>query len=273
MPGRDDFAIIRARLFADDRAHQAATLYVESGIALEATALAAVVGHIAEIGVWASRETDDGVLPGDGIGVVSVATMSPRSVAVIVVRVLTQCALMRVHGQGLYVCGFADCYSAIYKKRERDREYASQARYQRKDRVSRRRRRDVGATSGRSRDDVGTESDCTAAAAAAAAESESPPSAAGDSASPPPDTASANGHDRPLTECESQLAGIVIDCLARHQGCDDAEQRFGFEMRKALRQGLAEPKDVRDMIAKYSPRKGIRESVGVALNVKRAIDS
>jgi len=129
MPGREDFSIIRARLFADPRAHEAALAYLDAGIAAEATALAAVVGHVAMLGLWASRETDDGVLPGDGRAAFAAATLSSGRPADIPIRCLVGAGLLRAaDGGGLYLVGFRDCYEDLLRRRARDRNRKAEAR-------------------------------------------------------------------------------------------------------------------------------------------------
>jgi hypothetical protein len=168
MPGRDDFAIIRARLLADERAHKAAALYVERGLAVEATALATIVGHVACFAVWATRETDKGILPGDGVAAASVALMVPPSTARLVVDALREAQLLRGLDVGTYLVGFRDCYSALFNKRKADRHRLAQARRSKR-LASKKGRRDQDATSSRRRAGVAPGSRTTAAAAAAAA--------------------------------------------------------------------------------------------------------
>lgn len=158
MPGREDFAIIRARLLADERAHKAAAEYVARGIAVEATSLSTVIGHVAQLSLWAMRETNSGILPGDGVSTVSVATLSPRSVAQEVVNCLVSAELLRVKATGLYIAGFRDCYSSIVAKRKADRARVASKREEEK---SRRSRGDVAATSERRSGDVAAESQRT----------------------------------------------------------------------------------------------------------------
>lgn len=128
IPGREDFAIIRARLLADPRAMTAADAYVDAGIAVEDTATATVVGHIASLGLWTSRETDDGILPGDGIAAFRVAATCTRRVADLALTCLLQAKLLRRIRGGLYLVGFSECYAPIIRRRARNRENAVQAR-------------------------------------------------------------------------------------------------------------------------------------------------
>jgi len=128
MPGRDDFAIVRAGLLTDARAHAAAELYIQAGLATEHTALAAVVGHVAMLALWASRDTYDGVLPCDGMIAASAALFAPRATAKTIVESLTTAGQLRKSRRGLYLVGFRDCYSAIRNKREVDRLRKAQDR-------------------------------------------------------------------------------------------------------------------------------------------------
>lgn len=128
MAGREDFGILRSRFLTDDRAGRAADLYAEKGLAREDMALATVCGHITQLGLWAMRETDDGVLPGDGVAVVNHATLMPRSACRLVIELLTEAKLLRPVEGGLYLVGFLDCYASILNQRASNREYARNAR-------------------------------------------------------------------------------------------------------------------------------------------------
>lgn len=170
MPGRDDFAIIRARLLADPRARSAARAYVALGLAVKETSLGTIVGHVACLGVWASRETDDGVLPGDGVAAFIAATYVQDEAAERCVAALVESGLLRPSEGGYYVTGFLDCYRAILAKREADRARIAKKRAARKGddemaddgvleaesedvaAMSQRRRNGVAATSQRCRD-------------------------------------------------------------------------------------------------------------------------
>lgn len=160
MPGAEHYAIIRARLLADERAHRAAKLYVEAGIAVEATSLATVVGHVAMIAVWAFRETTNGVLPGDGVSTVMVATFADRATAEKSAKSLLDAGLLRKKTSGVYVVGFQDCYKTKFKKRKRDQARNKEVRANGEGQkrsgdvaaTSRRRSGDVAATSPRRSD-------------------------------------------------------------------------------------------------------------------------
>jgi hypothetical protein len=205
MPGREDFAIIRARLVADERAHKAAAEYVACGLAVEATSLSTVVGHIAQLSLWAMRETNSGILPGDGVSTIGVATLSPRSVAQEVAKCLISAGLLRAKGTGLYIAGFRDCYSSIVAKRKADRARVASKREEQK---SQRSRGDVAATSERRSGDVASVSQrtvpCRAVPDRAEAE-EKPPSASGGSSKASPLT------DKERDELDAACRAIHID--------------------------------------------------------------
>jgi hypothetical protein len=130
MPGRNDFAIIRARLFADERTHAAARLYVAAGLAAEPTAVAAVVGHIAALGVWAIRETDDGVLPGTGsIPLAGTAFLSMGDASKAVTALADAGFLKSGTSCGsVYLAGFRDAYGSLMRERETARKRAAARR-------------------------------------------------------------------------------------------------------------------------------------------------
>lgn len=122
MAGRDDFGILRSSLFTDDRARAAAELYAARGLAVEDTALATVAGHIGMLGLWAMRETDDGVLPKDGLAVVEDVTRTSRGRARVILQTLTDAGLLRQSGSGIYLVGFKDCYESIIERRDGNAE-------------------------------------------------------------------------------------------------------------------------------------------------------
>lgn len=129
MAGREDFAIIRARFLSDERAHTAASLYVERGVAHHATALACVVGHIAMLGVLASRDTDDGILTPTQITVATMSFGCPPDVRRTITECLIEAGLLREVGDGtLYLVGFTDCYADLIRRRKRDRRRKREAR-------------------------------------------------------------------------------------------------------------------------------------------------
>lgn len=139
MPGRRDFGILRSSFFSDARALRAATLYVERGLAVAPHGFATVSGHVVLFGLWAMRETDDGVLPEDGIAAAYDALRLSPEDCTKVIAALVDAKLLRRVPDGLYLVGFEDCYSQVLGKRRRDRD---------------RPRGDIGATSERHRGDI-----------------------------------------------------------------------------------------------------------------------
>ena len=146
MAGREDFGIVRSRLLTDPRARVAASSYLKAGLTTNPRfALSAVVGHVAMLGLWAMRETDDGILPGDGLAVTEVATLTSPDEAAIVVQALRDAELLREATGGLYLVGFRDCYLPILDRRTANAEHnrlarleAAQARQEAADRVAQR---------------------------------------------------------------------------------------------------------------------------------------
>lgn len=128
MPGREDFAIIRSGLLTDERAHAVAAEYVRRRWAKEPYALATVVGHVAMLGLWASRETEDGILPGDGVTAAWAALMQPRDEVRAILEVLTTHGMIRDVDGGRYLVGFRDCYAPLLQRRAKNRENAAKAR-------------------------------------------------------------------------------------------------------------------------------------------------
>ena len=148
MPGREDFAIIRARFLADARLHRAADLYVAAGLAVSDTAIPTVIGHVAMIGLWAVRETDAGILPSDGAAALCVAFMQNGAVTKQALAALLDAGLLRKEPNGVYLVGFRDCYAPIIAKRENARAYNRRQRDKSEQRKGKRKRRDnVGSTS------------------------------------------------------------------------------------------------------------------------------
>lgn len=128
MAGRNDYGVLHSEFLADDRAHRAAELYVERFGVPEAFALAAVVGHHTELGLWAMRETDDGVLQGDGVAALHVATLMPRSACRPVVDVLVEVGLLVRCDAGVAIVGFQAAYASVLGRRAQNRDAAARAR-------------------------------------------------------------------------------------------------------------------------------------------------
>lgn len=133
MAGREDYAIVRARAISDPRLLRAAELYVETKLAREETALAAVLGHVACLGLWASRETSDGILPGDGVSMVRAATASTTSVARRIVTCLRAEDVDLITSEGcennqLRLRGFVEAYRPLIEERLRKARWAQEKR-------------------------------------------------------------------------------------------------------------------------------------------------
>lgn len=158
MAGREDFGILRSGFLTDDRAGLAADLYTAKGLAREDMALATVCGHIVQLGLWAMRETDDGVIPGDGVAAIHQATMMPRSACRTVIELLLEAKLLRTEKGGLYLVGFVDCYASILNQRAANREYARNNRKTAPPKVE---TEPKNSTSAPRRTDVGSPSDTT----------------------------------------------------------------------------------------------------------------
>lgn len=122
MPGREDFAIIKARLFGDDRAHAVAADLVRLGLAKQPCELLTVIGLVAALGLWTSRETSNGVLPGDGVSALRAALGVDESHAKALLKSLRRRELLRKAPNGFYLVGFRDCYRPLVRKRRKDKE-------------------------------------------------------------------------------------------------------------------------------------------------------
>lgn len=136
MAGRQEFSKIQARALTDPRVLRAADLYVERRIAREETAHATVIGHIGMLGLLAMRATDDGRIPGDGVGFVRAATMTSPKLAAIIASILKQddVDLLTRDERGLRLRGFVEAYQPVIERREAD---AARARTSRERKASR----------------------------------------------------------------------------------------------------------------------------------------
>lgn len=128
MPGRDDYGALRSSALTDPRFHSAADAYVKAGLSHDDVAIATVCGHVAMLGLWCMRETDDGVLPGDGVWAFHQATFVPRSECPRILGILRVAGLLKDTPRGLYVTGFNDCYASIIRRRTENRELAREKR-------------------------------------------------------------------------------------------------------------------------------------------------
>lgn len=128
MPGRKDFGILRSSFSGDARAQHAAELYAARGFAAEDFAFATVAGHIVQLGLWTMLQTDDGVLPGDGLAAAKDATRMDKGPARDMLAALLEAKLLRQVDGGLYLVGFEDCYRPIIGRREQNRRASEKAR-------------------------------------------------------------------------------------------------------------------------------------------------
>ena len=122
MAGRNDFGILRSDFLTDPRADRAAELYTERLGVPEDLALATVSGHITILGIWAMRDSNAGILPGDGLAVVRDVTRTSRSRARDVMNILLEVGLLRAVEGGVYLVGFRDCYEPILERRAANAE-------------------------------------------------------------------------------------------------------------------------------------------------------
>ena len=285
MPGRKDFGILRSSFHYDARAHRAAVLYVERGIAVDPHGFATVAGHVVQLGLWAMRETDDGVLPGDGTAAAADALRLHLPEVAPVLAALRDAGLLRADLDGLYLVGFVDCYAPILGKRLRDRS--------RPDRAAG--RSDVGATSrdvepvsnGHPPDDVATEptaagrSDVGAtsrdvdgppgtrartrasgrAVPAVPCRSELPsptPSLDGKGIEELRSPVATNGHARP-TESDRRACGAILSIEARLPQNANLEhltpdQRVAIERLKRFRASALADDEVRDLVVRFESK-------------------
>lgn len=142
MAGRNDFGILRSSFLTDHRAHRTATLFAERGLATPDHSFAAVCGYVVMLGLWAMKETDDGVLPGDGIRATLMASAVPVEAARQVVQAFLDGGLLRpTPDAGLYLVGWRDCYDPIRERRaanaEANRLAREEARIEREERQRR----------------------------------------------------------------------------------------------------------------------------------------
>jgi hypothetical protein len=133
MPIREDFAIVKARALSDPRLLRAAELYVEKKLAREETALATVIGHVACLGLWTMRETDDGTVTGDGLSTVRAATGTTTRVARVILECLRSEGVDLVTSEGCEVGrvrlrGFVDAYRPVVMDRQRKAKWAQERR-------------------------------------------------------------------------------------------------------------------------------------------------
>jgi len=158
MAGRDDYGILRASLVTDLRTRRAAAAMVEKGLAVSATSVQTVCGVCTLLGLWFSRETDDGTVLGDCVLEMALATASvgcPPDVHRTVIDILVDAGLL-ARGDDpqphVRLVDFEDWYGPLAAARMRDRE-RKRAKRSKPKRASQGRPKDVRGTSeGRPRD-------------------------------------------------------------------------------------------------------------------------
>ena len=245
MPGRRDYSIVWARAITDARVLRAAELYQEHRLARAETAHAAVLGHLAVMGLWCSRETDDGSLPGDGIAAIRAATMSSPTVAKKILEILSAPDVDLLTreplgggepGPSLRLRGVQEAYYPLLAKREGNRARAAKWREGKK--VT----RDVTRT-----DSVMSRPQCGTTGPDRTGEERNPPSPLhdGGSASSHPN-GNGTAHPPPTaTRLLTPADRAVLETLDRLAG-----EKWGFQGReferlrgakKALAAGTADP--------------------------------
>lgn len=124
MPGRRDYGSLANKALTDQRFKAVATLLRKDPKLLAALAVVTARGIMPHLGLWALRETDDGVLPGDGVEAVRFALGIDEADAEKVVKALRHplSRLMKGAKGGLYLAGFRDLYGPVVKARDKNRE-------------------------------------------------------------------------------------------------------------------------------------------------------
>lgn len=250
MPGRRDYSIILARAVTDARILRAAELYVEAGIAHEDTAHAAVLGHIAMLGVWASRESDTGELPGDGVAVVRASTITTPKVARAILAALSAPDVDLVTRDGnatgpLRLRGFAEAYAPLLVKREGNRVRSERWR-------NKQQRREPDVT----RDVTRTQRvECGTRGPERTGEERIPPSPHdnGGGSSPSAPTANGNGHDHLSRPDAAVLAMLLKKFASKHPNglFDTKPERERFDRIKAASN---DPDEARKVIDEFTPQ-------------------
>jgi hypothetical protein len=242
MPGRRDYSIIWARAITDARILRAAELYAEARIAKEDTAHAAVLGHVAMLGLWCSRETDDGSLPGNGIAAVRAATMSTPRIARAILDVMTHPEVdLITRGPepepSLRLRGVREAYEPLFKKREGNRSRAQKARSNAD--VTRDVTRDVGVTCGtRGPERRGEESRDTP----------QPPAGAGGTTGGIEASPSRSTTKAPLTSADADVfRAIIRRCRTTNLGTLEQRARV-VRLSDEMRAGRLDPDDARAII-------------------------
>lgn len=124
MAGRGDFGVIKSRALTDQRFRDLARELRKDTRLLEALAQVTARGLVAHLGLWAMRETDDGILPGDGVLPLSAAAGVGEADAERAVALLRAAGveLLRPAEGGLYLTGFLEAYEPVLRERFRGRD-------------------------------------------------------------------------------------------------------------------------------------------------------
>lgn len=232
MPGRDDFAIVRSSLLTDERTHRAAEEYVKRKWATPDTAVPLVVGHVALIGLWTSRETDNGVLPGTGTIPVMAALMTSRTHATAVIEILRSVGLLRDVEGGVYACGWSDCYAPIIERRERDRVRKAKDR-----------------SSGHPADVQGMSSGCPGAPTGPTGpDRPNPPVPTDSGGSRTPSSEGRNGHDPTLKTIKGALA--MAEVIRNGKDVSGDRRAAAKAITEAIKAGTASTSQIEEFVNK-----------------------
>lgn len=130
MPGRRDWGALTSQALTDRRFRILAQRLREDPALLAELALVTARGLAPHLGLWAVRETDDGILPDDGVEAIQYATGLPTNTAEKVVQLLQEPAvgLLRPVAGGLYLAGFLDTYEPLVRARAQAKARVAKAR-------------------------------------------------------------------------------------------------------------------------------------------------
>lgn len=126
MAGRNDFAIIRSEALGNEHVCELADALVAAELVTEQAAISAALGVVAQLGLWAYRETDDGILTRRGVSRALASTGRLLDVC------WTSSVLRTIDDRTKAVRGFDDCYGDYVRRRKRDAERKRVARRTRK---------------------------------------------------------------------------------------------------------------------------------------------
>lgn len=154
MPAPKHFGVVMAQAITDPRVIRAAKMYEERRLAKPHFAHAAVLGHLAMIGLWCHRDNDDGFLPGDGVVAVCAALVVGTDLAKTIIGILShpEVDLLTTSPEGASqtptdpsstpcqtlvdpsspprrrIRGFRDAYAPLLKKRDGNRDRQARRR-------------------------------------------------------------------------------------------------------------------------------------------------